>query len=115
MFKCSFHNLLNSKAINIPHGKILDVIVLQNIAVKIVIVKKIITGLSLSPATLVNSHMWKEAHDFSLSKNPLTKLTIQQDPHPSNQCTLYQKLKGRALARKSQEAVVPASKGLVLG
>lgn len=42
------------------------------------------------------------------------QLTTQQDPHPSIQCTQYQMLKGRALARKSQEVVVPASKGLVL-
>lgn len=44
----------------------------------------------------------------------LNQLTTQQDPHPSNQCTQYQMLKGRALARKSQEVVVPANKGLVL-
>lgn len=45
----------------------------------------------------------------------LNQLTTQQDPHPSNQCTQYQLLKGRASARRSQEVVGPASKGLVLG
>lgn len=43
----------------------------------------------------------------------LNQLTTQQDRHPSNQCTQYQMLKGRALARKSQEVVVPAGRGLV--
>lgn len=32
LLKCSFHNFLDSQAINIPHGEILDVVVLQNIA-----------------------------------------------------------------------------------
>lgn len=56
----------------------------------------------------------EEAHDFRVYKNPLNQLTIQQDPHPSTQCTQYQMLKDRALARKSQEAVGPARKVLVL-
>lgn len=92
----------------------MDVIVFQNIAVRIELKQKqIITGLNLNLATtLVNSQIWIEAHDFRVYKNPLNQLTIQQDPHLSNQCTQYLMQKGRALARKNQEAVVPASEVL---
>lgn len=41
-------------------------------------------------------------------------LTVLQDRHPSDQCIQYQNVKGRASARKIQEATAPTEEKISL-